>query len=428
MTERKAPVLTSDVSRPHVWIRFFVPVLILALGVAAMTLLIKSKKKPTQRPRGERAAVVELMVLQKSVERVVINTSGTVVPGRAIALQARIAGEIIRTDPRFIPGGRFDEGEVILEIDPLDYVLAVTNSRAALIKAEYDSRKELGMQEIAKHEWKQAQAMNTGGTFSELDRELALREPDLRLAQGNLASARARLALAELNLQRTRIRAPFNCVVRSRGVDKGSQITAQTELAELAGTDAYWVNVALPTGLLRWIRSADQPNGEASQVTLRGISGVDTETHWQGRVLRKLVDLEAAGKQAQILVEVPRPDRPVGGKGMLLLGTYVRLAIMGTEVADVFAIPGRALKEGWAVWIMNGESRLDVRNVEVIWRDDERVLVRGDIVPGEYLVVSDLGTPIKGMLLQTLKDAQRKASGEAGAGPGSGQHNGGPGR
>ena len=408
MSDNETLVLSSETSRPPVWVRLVLPAVILAAGVMIAIWMIRTREKPKRRPRGERAAVVEILPLKRSAEHVVVRTAGTVVPGKAVTLQPRVGGEVVRMAPEFVPGGRIKAGALILEIDPVDYALAMTNSRAALVRAEYDLKTEMGLQELARHEWKAAQEMSKGDSFTELDRELALRKPHLRRARSNLAAARAQLALAELNLLRTRVTAPFNCVVRSRRVNVGSQVTPQTGLAELVGTDAYWVRATLPADRLRWIRAADEESeGRGSPVTLRGVAGGVANVSWKGHVLRKLVDLEAAGRQAQILVELRLDDQSETARASLLLGSYVQLAVRGSEVPEVFALPRRTLREGKAVWVMNGEKRLDVREVEVVWRDHDRALIRGDLAEGEHLVVSDLATPVKGMLLQTLDDPGR---------------------
>ena len=393
--------LKASADRPVNLRQVVLPLAIICVAIVVALVLMKTKRKAKQKPRGERASVVSVVGMKRSNERVVINTSGTVVPGREIVLQARVAGEIVRIDPRFVPGGRFKADEVVLEIDPADYEIAVTGSRAVVVKAEYDLKIEMGMQDIARYEWKAIREMGEKKAYTDQDRELALRKPHLRLAKGNLESARARLEQAELNLARCRIRAPFNAVIRSRNVDVGSQVAMQSMLAELAGTDAYWVRVTLPVGWMHWIESAVGPGKDGSDVVVSSTPGMDMRARWHGHVLRKLVDLEKAGKQGQILVEIPEPDNSENGRGKLLLGAYVRVAIAGSELSDVFAIPRRAVRGGGKVWIMAPDARLDIREVKVVWADKDRAFIRKGIKPGEKLIVTDIGIPINGMLLET---------------------------
>lgn len=417
MSEYANQTLTSKAHRPHPVLRAVVPLMLIGAAVIAATVLVKTKSKPPRRPPTERVAIVDVEALKRTTGTIKLVTSGTVVPSRAVTLQPRVAGQISKVDPRFVPGGRFRQGEVLLEIDPTDYELAVTNLAASLAKAEYDLQVELGMQDVAKHDWEALQTMTAQQDLSALDKSLALREPHLSLVRQNLAAARAQLRQSKLNLERTSVCAPFNAVVRSRTVDVGSQIGTQTALAQLAGTDTYWVLVTIPASQSHWVTTGAGAGGRGSAALVTSVPGIDLLAEWKGRVLRQLPDLEPAGRQAQFIVEVPGPDKPSSGAGQLPLGAYVSVTIKGPDLSDVFRIPRRAVREGSNVWLMNAASRLESRPVTALWSDDEFVLVRTGLEEGEKLVVTDISTPLAGMLLSTeeaTKQAQAPAHGSSG--------------
>lgn len=401
-------------ARPHPVLRIVLPILIVAFSILIAVILVRTAPEPTKRPPGERVSIVDILKLTKSKDRIVLRTTGTVIPRRTVILQPRVSGPVVAVAPHFIPGGRFLAGEVVLEIERADYALAVTNRRAALAKAQFDLAVERGMQDVARHEWEAMQRLNEKRTFTDADRELALREPHLHLAQGNMASAQALFAQAMLDLDRTSVRAPFNSLVRERYVNIGSQVSIQTSLAELVDTDAYWVRITLPAGQTRWVSVGDQDGRPGAKVAISSVPGIDLQGVWHGTVLRQLPDLEPAGRQAVFLVEVPNPDKPAEGAGTLALGAYVRAAIEGPEIEGLFSIPRRALRDESTVWLMNAESRLDIRPVDILWKDDTRALVRNGLSEGEDLVLSDIVTPLKGMLLTTVAAVnERRRAAEA---------------
>lgn len=400
MSEENKPILTKQCQEPGKLFRLTVPASIIGLTAIIAVIMISTKPKPKPKERGERAAVVNLAELSPSNEKVTIETAGTVMPSREITLFPRVSGQVAWIDERFIPGGAFQKDEVILKLDPLDYETALANAKALLARSEGDYKAELGLQEIARHEWETLRQMNGKDDFSELEQELALRKPNLLLAQHNLESAKAQLIQAEANLARTSVTAPFNCVVRSRHVNVGSQISTQTPLASLSGTDSLWIMTTIPVSSTKWITAADAGAGKGSKVMVSSVPGIDLNAQWEGFVLRKMIDLEKAGKQAQLIVEIPEPHKPVKGSGSLLLGAYVRLTIEGSEVDNIFKIPSSALREGTYVWIITPESRLDIRKVETVWTGRDFTFLAAGVQPGEKIVVSDLGNPIAGMLLQ----------------------------
>lgn len=400
--ETTGHVLTSSARKPHLLLRIVLPLVFIVAALALAVFLVKTAPTPQKRPPRERISIGETQPLARTRERISLHTAGTVVPRRAVTLQPRVNGYVTAVAPHFIPGGRFRVGEVMLEVDPADYQLAVTNRLAGLVKARYDLTVEQGMQDVARNEWEAMQGLSEARTFTDSERALALREPHLGLARGNLSAAEALLAQARLDVERTRVRAPFNAVVRERMVDVGAQISVQTPLAELVDTDAYWVRATLPAGQAHWVITADEEGTLGSKAAVSSVPGIELHGVWRGSVLRKLPDLEPAGRQALLLVEVPHPDQPAEGNGTLTLGAYVRVDIEGPELDDVFSIPRRALHEETTVWLMNADNRLEIRTVDIAWCDDERALLRGGVAEGEALVLTDMNTPLNGMLLSTV--------------------------
>lgn len=399
MTDNK-DIITRQAREPGKLYRLVVPLCIIGLSVLIVFIMVATSPKPELRQTGERAAVVNLIELAPSNEKVTVKTAGTVTPSTEITLFPRVSGHVAWIDPRFIPGGAFRKDEVILNLDPLDYETAVAGAKALFAKAESDYKAELGMQDIARHEWETLRKMKGKEDFSELETELAMRKPNLLVAQNNLESAKAQLKQAEATLKRASVKAPFNCVVRSRQVNVGSQVTTQTPLSALSGTDSLWIMTTVPVSSTKWIASAGDGDGKGAPVTVSSVPGIDLNAEWEGFVLRKMIDLEKSGKQAQLIVEIPEPGKPVKGNGSLLLGAYVRLEIAGPEEKDIFKIPSSALRAGAYVWMFSPDSRLEIRKVETRWTGRDFTFLSSGVKQGEKIVVSDLGTPVSGMLLQ----------------------------
>jgi RND family efflux transporter MFP subunit len=340
-------------------------------------------------------SLVQVMPLRTGDETVSVRAMGTVVPAREVTLESRVSGEIIWTHPEFAPGGFLTAGEEVLRIDPTDYQLDLARKKSQVAEAAYKLKLELGHQEVAKREWQLLK-----GNKSVEDSDLALRRPHLEKARADLAAARAELKGAELNLERTRITAPFNAVVRERHVETGSQVTAMESLADLVGTDEYWVRVSVPVDRLRWIRIPRTAAGEGPAVAIR--YGTDAQVR-TGTVIKLLSDLEAEGRMARLLVSVDDPldlSNPASDRPPLLIGEYVQVGIQGRELTDVFRIPRSALRDGERVWLAAPGDTLSIREVDPIWRDSDTVLLRDGLESGDRLILSDIAAPVEGMALR----------------------------
>ena len=394
MSDENLPAGTEGTWRRHL-AQGVAAVVVVALFVLGARVLYKNRPQAERKPPRRRETLASTVPLRATRERVTVRAMGTVIPARRVELRSRVSGEVIEVSGQLVEGGRLSAGDVVLKIDPADHELGVKRAAARVTDAEYRLALELGRQDVAKREW---ELLQRDGLDSARDQDLVLRRPHLEKARADLASAEADLALATLMLERATVRAPFNAVVLSRHVDLGSHASVNGPLVTLAGTDEYWVRVSVPLDRLEWITIPGAP------ARVHRAGGMDGRASRDGAVTRLLADVEPEGRMARLLVSV---HDPVGGGGdvlPLVLGEFVRVAIEGREIDGVFRFSRDALREGSLVWIVDDEGKLDVRPVEVAWRETGSVLVRGGLSDGELLVVSDLPSPVQGMSLRVLGD------------------------
>jgi hypothetical protein len=122
----------------------------------------------------------------------------------------------------------------------------------------------------------------------------------------------------------------------------------------------------------------------------------------EGKIFKLLTDLQPNGRLARVLIEVSDPLdllKRNGDRRPLLLGDYVSVTIEGRTVDGVFVISREHLKDGRRVYIVDNESRLRMRGVDIIWNGEEQVLVRG-LEPETLLIISDMPAAVEGMKLR----------------------------
>ena len=409
--------------------RVLLPLLIVALGAAGAAALVATKPKAKRRRLAETVTLVEVAPVRLATHRVVVRVMGTVTPAREVALQPQVAGRLVAVSSKLMPGARFRAGEMVVQIERSDYELAAAQRRGDVAQAEMTHKVELGRQEIAKREWK---LHHNGEKADPLDLELALRKPQLLQTQAAVAAAKAALKQAELDLERTTVKAPFNAIVVRKQADLGSVVSSQTQLATLVGTDEYWVQASVPVDRLKWLTLPDREGAEGSRSHVRMTNDPPSQAR-TGYVSRMLSDLEAEGRMARVLVVVADPlGRQSQREGMspLLLGAYVHVAIEGRELKDVAAIPRAALRGADRVWLMRDEGQLAIRKVELAWRDRAVVLVSRGLNSGDRLIVSDIASPVEGMVIRTAEQLAKERQGgqRPGPTPAAGARGGGKGR
>ena len=383
---------------------------IVSAGVGLGVHLVETAPKAQRRPPAKTLPQVEAMTLHPVEHRVVIEAMGSVIPAREMVLKSRVSGQVAVIDAEFAAGGIVAKGQRLVKIDPQDYQLALARKESQLTNAQYELKLEMGYQEVARKEWA---LLSKGQPLQAGDEELALRKPHLAKVRSDVAAARSELEQARLDLARTDIKAPFNALIRDTHIEVGSQVSPQDALAEMVGIDEYWIRVALPVDRLGWFdipsrRSDPDGPGAAVSVSYRG-------HRRSGRVIRLLGDLETQGRMARILVAVKDPlglESKTSDGPPLLIGEYVRVKIQGRLLTDVYKIPRASLRDNDTIWLAGTDDTLQIKPVEILWRDNRVVLVADHLQAGDRLVVSDLVTPVQGMALEVLAEQTGSAGGE----------------
>ncbi len=108
--------------------------------------------------------------------------------------------------------------------------------KSNLEQARFEREVESGRQVIAKREWDELQS---DLDMEDVNRSLVLREPHLRRAEALMEKATNDIEVAELQLSRTVIKAPFNAMVVEESVEVGQLVSPSSEICELVGTDEF---------------------------------------------------------------------------------------------------------------------------------------------------------------------------------------------
>lgn len=396
-------------------VRFLLPIIVLGVGVLIFNHLLKTKPKAKPRVKPVHETIVQVSTVSFKPEQTNITAMGSVVAAREIDLKPRVSGEILSMATSMVPGGYLEKGENILKIDAADYELIVMQLESDVAMAKSNLAIEMGRQLVAKKEFELL-----GETASDEEKILMLRTPQLNNQKATLKAAEAKLKKAKLDLTRTRLKSPFNAVVRSRNVNVGTRVSSSSVLATLVGTDVFWVELALPVEQLKWLTiPQDNVSKKGALVHIYPQSIGNSEVYRTGHVVRLAAELEERGRMARIFVEVEDPlCLKAENKALppLFLGSFVRADIAGTTMEAAFSLQRPYLRDGNTVWLLGDDGTLNVRTVNIAFRDKESVLISDGVVDGEKLITSNISVPVAGMRLRLEGDKGEKDPGK-GEGP-----------
>ena len=380
------------------FIQFGISVVLIAMGVVGFLVLTASKPEMKKRKPPAPVPMVRTIKTNSGPQTVYIKGEGTVRPLREINLVSEVGGKVVGVSPALVNGGVFKEGDTLLQIDPVDYELAVTLARAKVKEAE--SRLELAEEEAlaAVEEWR----LLYPDSSSEDSKPSALvaKEPQLAAAQARLEADKADLRKALLHLERTKLKAPFAGRVGEENVDVGQYVSPGQTLGSLYSTEVAEIVVPLEGGDLFWfdVPAFTSTDGRGAPAVIRA-SLAGRELSWPGKVVRTEGRLDERTRMIHVVVRV---DKPYARKPPLVFGLFVTVEIEGRNLHNCTVIPRGALHQGNVVWVLDQESRLRFRKVEVARVQGDEVVVTKGLEDGEAVVTTPLKAVTDGMTVRMV--------------------------
>ena len=384
---------------------------ILAIGALGFVLLMILRPRPPQQEPPRRIPLVATVKADVRSGHLVVHGNGTVRPRSQVALAPQVAGTVEWVSPALVSGGRFEAGDVLLRVEAADYQNAVAiaeaevaERRVAVLQAEEE--RELALEEYDR--LRAREGIEVAPDSSEMG-SLIFREPQLEAARANLRRATARLDDARLSLERTRVRAPFEGVVRTETVDVGQFVARGQAIAEIWATDEVEIVVSLTDDEASLVAGIwDARAGDARDAIPASVSAVfgGRTYEWAGYVDRAEGALNQETRTVDVVVRVPDPfvSDADSGRPPLLLGTYVGVEIEGEELEHYIVVPQAAFRDGDHVWLVESDSLLRMIPAVFIQEAGDAVYLEADVAPGDRVIVSPLEVVTDGMLVRVSED------------------------
>lgn len=393
--------------------RFFqilLPVLIIVACASLMHKMINNKDEPKRFSPPTPQVRVEATRLQPQDYQVVLETRGTVRPRTQISMIPEIAGRVISISPSLRAGGFFEKGDVLLEIDPGDYEIAVIVAEGTVAQAVATLAEEEARAEQARDNWKRL------GKTGE-PTPLVLREPQLKQAQANLAASKAQVAQANRDLERTKIRGPFAGRITEKLVDVGQFISSGTPIAEAYAVDYVEIRLPLRNDDLSFVdlpesyRNDEASDNEGPAVRFVGrLGGIVSD--WSGRVVRVEGAIDEQSRQLFVVAQVDDPYRkPEDGGLPMKIGLFVDAYVDGKILKDVFVLPRAAVRPSGDLLLIDDNNQLSRQRVEPIFSDEDHIIVandpegvRGGLKAGQVVCLTPLAYPADGASVLPIID------------------------
>ena len=386
-------------------IRVVIPIGILVGCILFAGYLIRTPTELEESSPEIIPVAVRVAEVQRESVQLTVESQGKVQAARTANLSAPVAGPVAWISPAMEAGGFVEEGQTLLRLDTSDFETARLRSRAALQQAQAESQH-------ADSELERIEELAKDRLTSESQLQDARRAAEVNRAR--LADAEASFRQAELDLERSEIKAPFAAIVETREVELGQYVNRAQSIAVLYGADEVEVRVPLA---IRQLGFLDIPLGtrgeltgnEAPDVTLTGFYGGE-EHHWQGKLVRTEATINPNSNTVQTIIRVRQPTSidklsPVGAHNIPLpIGLFVQANIVGKRVNDIIALPRSVIRNNNQVLVVDRENKMYFRDVEIYRLEEERVLISAGLLPGEVICISPIQAVVDGMSVQPIQE------------------------
>jgi len=373
-------------------LKLLLTIITLISGITGAMLLIKFKTKAESKPSERKLPNVKVINANINSHTFRIKSQGTVQPRTTIRVISEVNGKVLSVSDKFNSGKIFQKNDVLLEIDPRDYELALSQARLKVAQADLRLQMEKKEATVSRKEWK---LLNQGEPTG-----LQAREPQLAEARAALDAAEAAEESAQRNLDRCKIRAPFDGMISKANVRPGQFVSMGIQLGEIFATDFAEVRLPLSTSDLSFINlpkpSKTLEINQAPKVILTNQVGEEVQ-NWTGLIVRSEENVDPTNRMVYVVAKV---DDPYSLKNMdgipLRRGTFLTATIQGRTAKNVIVLPRTALRGKDRVWIANN-GKLNYRKVKVVYQNKNIAIISQGIESDDQVIISLLAGVINGM-------------------------------
>jgi RND family efflux transporter MFP subunit len=367
--------------------------------VAAVIIMAK----PDIEPEAQKIKPLQVRVIPavKKEIQMTVKSQGPVRAKTESELVAQVSGVIKSISPSFVAGGFFKKGDILIRLDSRDYEYRYTQAQHKVSQAELALKLEEQQADIAQTEWRQ---MNEGEPPA-----LVSREPQLAEARASLESAKAGLMQAQLDLERTKIRAPFSGRVKIKNADIGRYVTPGMSLAIIYSIDVAEVRLPLPDKELKYLSLPfdfrnQTDDGKGPEVVLSGdFAGENRQ--WLGTLSHIEGEFDPRSRMIHTVVRVVDPYSEQY-EAPLTVGMYVHAEIIGKKVDGLIEIPRVALRNQNQVLVVDNENRIHFRDTDIFRIDGEVIYISAGIDDNELICVSQPKTVVDGMQVTPIRETE----------------------
>jgi len=335
------------------------------------------------------APLVETVRPQPASAPPSIVESGFVRAAERVEISPEIGGRIVEIGSGFSLGAMVSQGDLLVRLDASTIETEISRAQADLKSAEAAEA-----QAVAQLNRNQQLTEDNFAAEAELERARA----DAAAARARVEQAKAALQAAELRLDDTGLRAPFDALVTEEDASPGELLQVGAPIGTLVASNVAEVRVGLSEADFRQLRRDADLVGRSVEITREG------QDPLSGTVTSFAPVLEGQARTLDLVIEV---EDPFADGRDLVLNALVTVSIpLPDSDVPLFELPDGALHAGERLWRVTEDNTLEPVPATIQRRGENTVFVTSeDLAETDRILLTEITNPLPGLDVRLASNA-----------------------
>ena len=331
----------------------------------------QAQQSPAGGRRGMRAGPLAPVQAATAVEQAVpryLTGLGTITAANTVTVRSRVDGQLMAL--HFQEGQQVKAGDLLAEIDPSQFKVALAQAQGQLAKTNLVSRQELDAQQALVSE-----------------------------TEGTIKADEASVASAQLQLDWSRITAPVDGRVGLKQVDVGNQISSGDTTGIVVITQTHPIDLVftLPESDIATVVQAQKAG---KPLVVEAWDRTNSKKLSEGTLLSLDNQIDATTGTIKVKARFNNQD------DALFPNQFVNARMLVDTEQNAVVIPTAALQmgnEGHFVWVLNSENKVSKHLVTPGIQDSQKVVIRAGISAGDRVVTDGIDRLTEGAKVEVVE-------------------------
>ena len=369
--------------------------LILVLSALTLTACNKKQEEPAKAPV---IRPIKLMTIGDSVNNSSQHSNIRKLPGTVKAtdhvdLAFQVAGTLI--DFPIKEGQRVQKGDLVAKLDSRDFESNLNNAKGVVAKATAS----LDYANVEYQRYRNIKATDAGAVS---DSTVSLKQTALKVAKADVQSAKAGLAIAQDQLNYTKLRAPFSGIVARKYVDNFQEIKAKEAILSIQNISDIDITVDVPEIMMTPIRK--------TKPKLFAEFAAAPDHQFELKIKEVALQADAATQTYRVVLSMPAPTgiRILSGMTATVSmeddtsNNIISPAIDSNIIIPLIAVSGDNGNNA-TVWVVDKNMTVHRREVKTSkLTGSDSIRISSGLKTGETIAISGVSKLQEGQIVRKL--------------------------